>query len=80
MRFIDSFIIYTEPYVMTRGGPGVSTVFLSHEMVLKALVEFNLGEGAAMGVVYFAIVLCVSWVFFRLVVASPPRDMKAAAR
>jgi glycerol transport system permease protein len=69
LRFMDSFIIYTEPYVVTHGGPGVSTTFLSHELVLKALVEFNLGEGGAMAVVYFLIVLCVSWAFFTLVVS-----------
>ena len=68
LRFVDSFIIYTEPYVVTHGGPGVSTTFLSHELVLTALTEFNLGEGGAMAVVYFLIVLCVSWAFFSLVV------------
>ena len=68
LRFMDSFIIYTEPTVVTRGGPGVSTTFLSHELVLKALVEFNLGEGGAMAVIYFLIVLAVSWAFFTLVV------------
>jgi glycerol transport system permease protein len=71
LRFVDSFIIYTEPYVVTHGGPGVSTTFLSHELVLKALTEFNLGEGGAMAVVYFFIVLCVSWAFFMLVVPRP---------
>ena len=70
LRFMDSFIIYTEPYVVTRGGPGVSTTFLSHELVLKALVEFNLGEGGAMAIVYFLIVLCVSWAFFTLVTSK----------
>lgn len=67
LRFMDSFIIYTEPYVITRGGPGVSTVFLSHSLVQKALVEFNLGEAGAMAVIYFLIVLCVSWAFFMLI-------------
>jgi glycerol transport system permease protein len=75
LRFVDSFIIYTEPYVVTHGGPGVSTTFLSHELVLTALVEFNLGEAGAMAVVYFLIVLCVSWAFFRLVV--PPSRTKS---
>jgi glycerol transport system permease protein len=70
LRFMDSFIIYTEPYAITIGGPGVSTTFLSHELVLKALVEFNLGEGGAMAVVYFLIVLCVSWAFFRLTMSN----------
>jgi glycerol transport system permease protein len=73
LRFMDSFIIYTEPYVVARGGPGVSTTFLSRELVQTALVEFNLGEGGAMAVVYFLVVLCVSWAFFTLVVAKPER-------
>jgi glycerol transport system permease protein len=71
LRFMDSFVIYIEPYVITRGGPGTSTVFLSHKLVQKALVEFNLGEAGAMSMIYFLIVLCVSWAFFRLIVAEP---------
>lgn len=67
LRFMDSFIVYTETYVVSHGGPGVSTTFLSHELVQTALIEFNLGEGGAMAVVYFLIVLCVSWAFFTLV-------------
>lgn len=73
LRFIDSFLIYTEPYVITRGGPGVSTTFLSHELVQTSTIQFDLGEGGAMSVIYFLIVLCVSWVFFRLIV-PPERD------
>lgn len=77
LRFMDSFIIYTEPYVVARGGPGVSTTFLSRELVQTALVEFNLGEGGAMAVVYFLVVLCVSWAFFTLVVSRNSLDPKA---
>jgi glycerol transport system permease protein len=79
LRFMDSFIIYTEPYVVARGGPGVSTTFLSRELVQTALVEFNLGEGGAMAVVYFLVVLCVSWAFFSLVVSKTDLDPKRAA-
>jgi glycerol transport system permease protein len=78
LRFMDSFIIYTEPYVVARGGPGVSTTFLSRELVQTALVEFNLGEGGAMAVVYFGVVLCVSWAFFTLVVSKTSLDPKRA--
>lgn len=76
---MDSFIIYTEPYVVTHGGPGVSTTFLSHELVLKALAEFNLGEAGAMAVVYFLIVLCVSWAFFVLVVPRSRAKLRTAS-
>jgi glycerol transport system permease protein len=79
LRFMDSFIVYTEPFVVTLGGPGVSTTFLSHELVLKALVEFNLGEAGAMAVIYFFVVLCVSWAFFMLV-TSHAKDRARFAR
>ena len=71
LRFMDSFMIYTEAYVVTRGGPGVSTTFLSHELVQTATVQFDLGEGGAISIIYFLIVLCVSWAFFSLI---RPRD------
>jgi glycerol transport system permease protein len=78
LRFMDSFIIYTEPYAVAIGGPGVSTTFLSHELVLKALIEFNLGEGGAMSIIYFFIVLCVSWAFFTLTVSRPEDKARTA--
>ena len=67
LRFMDSFVIYTEAYVVTRGGPGVSTTFLSHELVQTATIQFDLGEGSAMAVIYFVIVVAVSMLFFRQV-------------
>jgi glycerol transport system permease protein len=70
LRAMDSFMIYTEAYVVTRGGPDVATTFISHELVQTALIQFDLGEGAAISVIYLAIVAAVSWVFFRVIV--PP--------
>jgi glycerol transport system permease protein len=64
LRFMDSFMIYTEPFVVTGGGPGNSTTFLSIDLVKMALGEFNLGEAAAMSLVYFLIILLLSWVFY----------------
>ena len=68
LRFMDSFMIYSEAYVVSRGGPGVATTFLSHELVQTATIQFDLGEGGAMSVIYFLIVVSVSWVFFSLIV------------
>ena len=76
LRFMDSFMIYAEAYVITRGGPGVSTTFLSHELVQTATIQFDLGEAGAMSVIYFLVILCVSWVFFTLIV---PREAGRAA-
>ena len=74
LRFMDSFVIYTEAYVVSRGGPGVSTTFLSHELVQTATIQFDLGEGSAMAVIYFTIVLLVSLALFRQVVASGAKE------
>lgn len=70
LRFMDSFTMYTEAYVITRGGPGVSTVFLSHELVQTGLIQFDLGEAGAMAVIYFMIVVLVSAVFYRMILPS----------
>jgi glycerol transport system permease protein len=66
LRFIDSFMIYTEPFVLTGGGPGNSTTFLSIDLVKIALGQFDLGPAAAMSLIYFVITLLVSWVFYTL--------------
>ena len=66
LRFIDSFMIYTEPAVLTGGGPGNSTTFLSIDLVKIALGQFDLGPAAAMSLIYFVITLLVSWVFYTL--------------
>lgn len=64
LRFMDSFMIYTEPFVVTGGGPGNSTTFMSIDLVKMALGQFDLGPAAAMSLVYFLIVLLLSWVFY----------------
>ena len=57
LRFMDSFNIYTEPFVLTGGGPGNSTTLLSIDLVKIALGQFDLGPAAAMSLIYFAITL-----------------------
>jgi glycerol transport system permease protein len=64
LRFMDSFMIYTEPFVLTGGGPGNSTTFLSIDLVKIALGQFDLGAAAAMSIIYFLIILLLSWVFY----------------
>ena len=67
LRFMDSFMIYSEPFVLTGGGPGNSTTFLSVDLVKIALGQFDLGPAAAMSLIYFLIVLLVSWVFYSVI-------------
>lgn len=64
LRFMDSFMIYTEPFVLTGGGPGNSTTFLSIDLVKQAIGQFDLGPAAAMSLIYQLIVILVCYVFF----------------
>ena len=64
LRFMDSFMIYTEPFVVTGGGPGNSTTFLSIDLVKMAIGQFDLGPAAAFSLMYFLVILSVSWVFY----------------
>ena len=64
LRFMDSFMIYTEAIVVTGGGPGNSTTVLSIDLVKIALGQFDLGPAAAMSLIYFLIILLLSWIFY----------------
>ncbi|HBU16719.1 MAG: ABC transporter permease [Rhodobacteraceae bacterium GWE1_64_9] len=64
LRFMDSFMIYTEPFVVTGGGPGNATTFLSIDLVKMAVGQFDLGPAAAFSIMYFLVILLVSWVFY----------------
>jgi glycerol transport system permease protein len=66
LRFMFSFLIYTEPFVLTGGGPGDSTTFLSIYLVKIALGEFDVGRAGAFSIIYFLIVLAFSYVFYQV--------------
>lgn len=64
LRFMDSFMIYTEPFVLTGGGPGNSTTFMSIDLVKQAIGQFDLGPAAAMSLVYQLLVITICFIFF----------------
>jgi glycerol transport system permease protein len=70
LRFMDSFMIYTEPFVVTGGGPGNSTTFLSIDLVKTAIGQFDVGPAAAVSIIYFLIILLLSWIFYTVMTAS----------
>ena len=65
LRFMDSFLIYAEPFVLTGGGPGNSTTFLSTYLVKLAVGQSAPGPAAAFSLIYFLIVLGICLVFYR---------------
>jgi glycerol transport system permease protein len=76
LRFMDSFMIYTEPFVVTGGGPGNATTFLSIDLVKMATGQFDLGPAAAFSIMYFLVILLLSWVFYTVMTAADAAEGK----
>jgi glycerol transport system permease protein len=64
LRFMDSFMIYTEPFVVTGGGPGNTTNFLSISLAKMAVGQFDLGRAAAYSLVYFFFIQLFCFAFY----------------
>ena len=62
LRFMDSFMIYTEAFPINAGGPHNATMFLAVDLG-EDIKAFNYGPSAARSVLYFLIVLSVAWMF-----------------
>ena len=76
LRFMDSFMIYTEPFVLTGGGPGNATTFLSIDLVKMALGQFDLGPAAAFSLMYYLVILLVSYVFYTVMINMDKSEVK----
>ncbi len=76
LRFMDSFMIYTEPFVLTGGGPGNSTTFLSQYLTQMAVGQFDIGKAAAFSIIYFLIVLLFSFVFYTIITHTGTGEKK----
>jgi glycerol transport system permease protein len=62
LRFVDSFMIYTEAFAINAGGPDDATRFLSIELG-EEIKGFSYGQAAARATLYFLLVLVAVWVF-----------------
>src|SRR5690606_658739 len=74
LRFMDSFMIYTEPFVLTGGGPGSATTFLSQYLTQKAVGQFDLGPAAAFSLIYFLIILLFCLVLYNWMLRVGTQD------
>lgn len=78
LRLMDSFMIYTEPFVLTGGGPGTATTFLSQYLTQKAVGQFDLGPAAAFSIVYFLIILLLCFVLYSFIKDAHFREQTAS--
>ncbi|MQQ09879.1 ABC transporter permease subunit [Epibacterium sp. SM1979] len=74
LRFMDSFMIYTEPFVVTGGGPGNATTLLSIDLVKMALGQFDLGPAAAFSIMYNLVILTLAYVFYTIMTTMDKRE------
>ena len=73
LRFMDSFMIYTEAFGINAGGPRNATAFLSLDLG-EEIKAFNYGPAAARSVLYFAITLVIAWSFWTLMRRQEGQD------
>jgi len=62
VTLIQAFQIFNEPYVMTAGGPGTSTITVVMNVYQTAFQSGQLGEAAAPAMVLFVLILVVTLV------------------
>lgn len=62
LRFVDSFMIYTEAFRINAGGPRNATMFLSLDLG-EEIGSFTYGAAAARSMVYFLLVITAAWTF-----------------
>ena len=80
ITLIGYFQLFAEPYVMTQGGPGQSTLSVVLLMYQEGFRWWNMGYAAAVAFVLFVIILALTLVSLRLrggapmAVAEPGRE------
>lgn len=70
LRIIDSFKIYDENMILTGGGPGRSTEFLSVFLVKKILKEWAGGFGAAASLIYLLQIIAICYIIIMVLTSG----------
>ncbi|OUV67177.1 MAG: ABC transporter permease [Gammaproteobacteria bacterium TMED133] len=66
IRFMDSFKVYSEPLLLTGGGPGNATTFMSLFVARKA-EAYELGYAGASSIIYLYVVIVMSYILFQFI-------------
>lgn len=72
IRFMDSFKVYSEPLLLTGGGPGNATTFMSLFVARKA-EAYELGYAGASSIIYLYVVIVMSYILFQFISRSSER-------
>jgi multiple sugar transport system permease protein len=60
MTLITSFQVFVQPYVLTRGGPGVTTETMVLNLYRQGFEQFDLGTASTIGWFLFMIIMLVT--------------------
>ena len=66
LGFVYTFKTFELIYIMTAGGPSNATELLSIYSYKRSFIEYNFGEGSAIVMVFFVILLVVGLVYVKL--------------
>jgi len=66
ITLINSFQVFEQTYVLTKGGPANATLTLSYFIYQNAFQFFQMGKAAALSYVLFALVFAVTLMQFRI--------------
>jgi len=66
VRLIDALKTFDTIYVITQGGPGTASETINLYLYLQAFSFFQIGKASAVVVVFFLLVIGLSWLLFRL--------------
>ena len=64
-RAIEAFRLFDLVYILTSGGPGVSTETLSFHVYKVAFLGFNTGTASAYGILMVIIVIVLTQLYLR---------------
>lgn len=79
LRLIDAFKVLEVIYIMTNGGPGLSTEILSLQIYKTAFISWELGRAAALSNILLAIVMVITITMFIYTKVRDARLAKAQA-
>lgn len=65
LRFMDSFMIYAEPFIISGGGPGNWNTYLNQYVARKA-ESYELGYAGAASIAYLYIVVVCCFIFYTI--------------
>ncbi|MEM2122939.1 MAG: sugar ABC transporter permease, partial [Candidatus Bathyarchaeia archaeon] len=67
IRFMDAFRIFDEVWMLTSGGPGQATYYVSIHLVRVVLATWEMGFGSALSLFLLYVTIIISWAILKIV-------------